>query len=153
MSQLETPISQLLQESNPSSGFEQGPDPNIQDQQYQQQQEQEQQQEQYSASIQELQHPMQGLPSPSPSGQGQSPSSFFSGQKEMFGAQKEDFLSILIVFCIILVVASGALNNQLKASPMFADPTGKLTLSGIVVTAIAGSIFYILVKIMLKVLA
>jgi len=141
---METPINNLLQENeNPGAGFAQM-ETNDQGQGQQQgHQEQLQSQDQVPQDF----RPLQNLPIGTDS-QGNSvtmgPGSLL--KREMFSVERDDILSVLLVFFIVLLVASGIINSQLKTVPTLADANGKLTLIGIVLIAILASIIYICVK-------
>jgi len=127
MDNMETPISEILDDqpqvqTDGSAGFAVGPD-----------------------NVQTNQVPVQV---PLPGGPSQGQSNAFAAQpfvKEFFNVQSDDLLSVLLVFGLLLIVASGTLNGPLSSIPMLVSGD-KLTVVGAVVVSVVFAILYFIIK-------
>ncbi len=84
--------------------------------------------------VQEMQMPMQGLPEPSK----------VSIVKEFMG-QKHEFLSVILVFLVLLLSTNGIFAYPLKGISM-AWTEGRLNMVGSVLVAIMGAILFFVIK-------
>ena len=84
--------------------------------------------------------------------QGQSaPYTIGTKAKEFFNLQSDDFLSIILVFVLLLIVSTGSLNSVMTmGGSMFisSGPCEKLTMVGAVVISIVFSLLYFIVKVL-----
>ena len=69
-----------------------------------------------------------------------------SGKKEFFGLKETDYKSTIVVFALILILSSTFFFDMLKTYLPAVMQDGKTTLIGSLITALLGSVVYIVVK-------
>ena len=98
--------------------------------------------------VQQQQRQNNNVPIPNGSGQGQSSPYVIGRAKEFFNLQSDDFLSIILVFILLLVIATGSINGLMTAGGSMFFANDKLTLIGAITVSIVFSLIYFLVKIL-----
>lgn len=80
-------------------------------------------------------------------GQGQGVSAPEASRREFFGLREMDYKSIILVFAIVLIVSSGAYYSVLRPNiPGTVGSDGRVTIVGSLITAVVGTLLFVLVK-------
>lgn len=68
-------------------------------------------------------------------------------RKEFFGFKEIDWKSMILVFCIILILSSGLFSSTLRPYvPSTVGSDGRTTIVGSVIAAILGTVIFVVVK-------